>query len=245
MKILQWNIWYQEDPKNILDALKEIDAEVVCLQELTVNHPRHNIDVPKFIAEGLDYSFFFKESQADNSKDIYSSFGNGIFSRFPMSEQKFIFVRDPRKADDELADYSKEGRVYVESVISEDSRKLTIGTVHMSYTDRFAETPEKKVETNKLLEIIKEKKDGYVITGDFNVTPDSYTVQEIQKYLKNAGPDVSEMTWTTKPFSYKGFEAATLDWRLDYCFVSKDVKVKSAEVIQTPYSDHLPILLEV
>jgi endonuclease/exonuclease/phosphatase family metal-dependent hydrolase len=233
------------DPRNILATLKDTDADVICLQELTVNHPRHNMDVPKFIAEGLGYEHFFKESQADNSNGIYSSFGNGIFSRLPMSEQKFIYVQDPRKADDGLADYSKEGRVYVEAVVSEGAQKLTIGTIHMSYTDRFTETSEKKVETNRLLEIIKEKKDKYVITGDFNVTPESYTVQEIQKYLKNAGPNLAEKTWTTKPFSYKGFEATTLDWRLDYCFVTPDVQVTSAQVVQTSHSDHLPILIEL
>ena len=70
-------------------------------------------------------------------------------------------------------------------------------------------------------------------------------MQEIQKYLKNAGPDPSEKTWTTKPFSYKGFEASTLDWRLDYCFVTPDLQITSAEVVKTSYSDHLPILLEL
>ncbi len=35
MKVLQWNIWYKEDINNIASELKRIDADVVCIQELS------------------------------------------------------------------------------------------------------------------------------------------------------------------------------------------------------------------
>ena len=44
MKILQWNIWYKEDINNIAKELKRIDADVVCIQELSfIGDDRTNV----------------------------------------------------------------------------------------------------------------------------------------------------------------------------------------------------------
>ena len=50
-------------------------------------------------------------------------------------------------------------------------------------------------------------------------------------------------TWTTKPFSYNGFKETELKWKLDYIFTSRDIKVKERKLVDTKYSDHLPILI--
>jgi endonuclease/exonuclease/phosphatase family metal-dependent hydrolase len=247
MKLLQWNIWYKEDINNILSTLKEINADIVCLQELTINHPHHNqeIDIPQYIADGLDFSFFFKEAQRSISDGQERKYGNGIFSRYPIVQSDFRYIQEPQDPDIQDPDYSKEGRVYVEALINTGDRQIIVGATHMSYTDRFVPTPEKEAETEKLIEVLKEKKSNFIFTGDLNSLPGSRTINEISKLLKNAGPSLEESTWTTKPFSYNGFDANTLDWRIDYCFVTPDVKIKSAKIFKTEYSDHLPILLEI
>ena len=61
----------------------------------------------------------------------------------------------------------------------------------------------------------------------------------------NLGPDYHEKTWTTKPFSYNGFSENSLNWRLDFVFGTKDIKVISSEIIKTDLSDHLPILIKI
>jgi endonuclease/exonuclease/phosphatase (EEP) superfamily protein YafD len=89
------------------------------------------------------------------------------------------------------------------------------------------------------------KKDNYVVTGDLNATPDSYLVPKIEKLLSHAGPKYEVKTWTTKPFSYNGFDETELNWRLDYVFATSDVCVVSSEVVPTEYSDHLPIITQL
>ena len=37
-------------------------------------------------------------------------------------------------------------------------------------------------------------------------------------------------TWTTKHFSYNGFTETELNWKLDYIFTTKDIKVKETKV---------------
>lgn len=66
----------------------------------------------------------------------------------------------------------------------------------------------------------------------------------ILKHLQHVGPDFAQSTWTTKPFSFMGFEENELKWRLDYIFASKQIKVLSSNIIPTEYSDHLPIFAE-
>ena len=244
MRLLQWNIWYEEDIKNILKVLKDIQADIICLQELTVNHKRHEVNTAQYLADELGFNFFFKESQTDITEGRTSSFGNSIFTRYPILKSNFEYIQEPRQPEIGLSDYSQEGRVYIESAIQIPDRILGIGTVHMSYTDKFLPTPEKEAETDVLIDILKEKKHTFLLTDDLNSLPGSYTIQEIMRYLKNVGPALEEKTWTTKPFSYKGFDANTLDWRLDYCFATPDIIIKSAQIVDTTYSDHLPILLD-
>ena len=119
-----------------------------------------------------------------------------------------------------------------------NDKELTIGTTHLSYTDRFMETEEKDKEVTNLINRIK--KSNYILTGDFNTNKTSKYIKWLEDILVNNN---TSNTWTTKPFSYNGFEETELNWKLDYIFTSKDIKVKEAKVIDTKYSDHLPILL--
>ena len=121
---------------------------------------------------------------------------------------------------------------------------LTVGTAHVSYSHRFEITDRKIMEVNKLIKILKKNKKMFVFTGDMNSTPDSYTIKQLEKILKNCGPDGYQKTWTTKPFDYKDFKETKLRWRLDYVFASKDIRVIRSKIIKTKFSDHLPILVE-
>jgi endonuclease/exonuclease/phosphatase family metal-dependent hydrolase len=243
MKVLQWNIWYKENVKNIINTLKEINADVLCLQELTVNHPEYNkgIHSPQCIADALDFTCFFKSAVQGRE---YQS-GNAIFSRFPIVKQKSHFIQHQSGAVSVEVDYSKENRIYLEVSVQTPDGDIDIATTHMSYTDGFIETPTRVVETDNLLRIISSKKEKFILAGDFNALPDSYTIREISKHLTNVGPSPEEKTWTTKHFSYRNFIAEDLDWRLDYCFATSDMQVKSVQIIQTNFSDHLPILIEL
>ncbi len=87
--------------------------------------------------------------------------------------------------------------------------------------------------------------DGFfVVAGDFNAVPSSNLVKELDAKYKNLSPDFTNPTWTTKPFSHQGFEVNELSYRLDYIFSSKHFELISNEIINTKFSDHLPVLCE-
>lgn len=242
-KLLQWNTWYEEKPENVLALLKEIDPDIACLQELTQNYGKHDYcDVPKLVAEKLGWNIHFHMAQYWPTKKGKEIQGNAIVSKHPLKNPTHHYIQDLKH--DNFDDYSNEGRVCVGASINLEGKMVEIATTHMSYTHMFEETEQKIEEENNLLRYISNKKSGFILAGDFNVTENSQLVKKLEGKFQNAAPDYSYKTWTTKPFDYKGFKETELNWRLDHVFCTKDIQVKSSQVIQTEFSDHLPILVE-
>jgi len=123
----------------------------------------------------------------------------------------------------------------------DNGRVLTFYTTHLSYSHKFEETHERLEEFENLFDVLKTKKSDFVFYGDLNLSSTSKGVKKLSKIFNNAGPSFEKKTWTTKPFSYNHFVEKYLNWRLDYVFASKDIKIINSEILKTEYSDHLPI----
>ncbi|MFH2013902.1 MAG: endonuclease/exonuclease/phosphatase family protein [Patescibacteria group bacterium] len=244
IKILQWNIFYKEKIENVIRLLKEIDPDIFCLQELAINckFNKKISDISLYIAQELKANYYFERAFTKTDTSEMEAIGNGIFSKYPIVRKDSFFTQKPASVQ---KSYSDEGRVCVEADIQINGTVLTVATVHLSYVHKFFISKQKKREVNILIEKIKNKKEKYVITGDLNSTPDSYTICELSKHLVHCGPDFKESTWTTKLFDYQGFREDKLNWRLDYVFATKDVKVVSSKILKTDTSDHLPILTTI
>ncbi len=239
VSILQWNIWYLEDIRKVAEFLKQNKADIICLQELTIDFDQqNNIHTPEYIARELGYHVYYQDITFDGKA---LKLANAIFSKYELCETRTVWVN----AEGGSGHYDDENRAYVEATVTIDGKKLTVGTVHMSYTHAFEPSERKLQETNALVEAIKDKSKNFILTGDFNAVPGSKVISRIEKYVKNLGPDYSQKTWTTKPFSYDGFEATKLDYRLDYVFGSQDIQFESAKVLATDVSDHLPVLVKI
>lgn len=239
VSILQWNIWYKEDIGRIAEFLTHNPTDIVCLQELTREYAKQRTaDTVQFIAEKLGYTYF---AQAMRPNDEWIQC-NGIFSKFPITDTYATWINEPIGTggiDDEY-------RAYVEATLDINGVAVTVGTTHMSYTHRFISTPRKEEEADKLVAAItRRERQNFLFAGDLNATPDTPTIQKVSNILKNAGPNQTEKSWTTKPFSYDGFEETKLNWRLDYIFASRNIKVISSKILPTDYSDHLPLIAEV
>jgi endonuclease/exonuclease/phosphatase family metal-dependent hydrolase len=244
IKLLQWNIWYKENPNKVVALIKKINPDIACLQELTTTSLiNKDIDVPQIISNAMNHADFnYKQAQSWSTKEDTRALGNGVFSKYPIEKRFFDYLQTPTVNP---TSYDKEGRVYVEITVNINGYLLTVGTTHLSYTHRFMDTEIKNTEVDNLTKSLLKKNQNYILTGDFNAPPESYPVKIIEQYLKNCGPNYNEKTWTTKPFSKDEFEENELNWRLDYVLGTKDIKVKSAKVVQTESSDHLPLLVEL
>jgi endonuclease/exonuclease/phosphatase family metal-dependent hydrolase len=244
MKIsfLQWNIWYKEDPDNIITEIKKINPDVICAQEF-IQHSGQKppLDTAKYIAEGLGYNYFFYPAEKWTGRPEKETQGNAIFSKFPIVKTNHYYVRQPKTNP---INATEEGRVIVEATIEKDGQEISFGTTHLSLSHHFVMNDNRKEEGQNLLDYLKTKKTAYVFSGDLNALPDSFIIKGLSEGMNNLGPNFSEKTWTTKPFDYHGFKENDLAWRLDYSFATKDITPIRSEVIQTEFSDHLPLFSE-
>lgn len=235
LKLLQWNTWFRERSENILEVLRQADADILCLQELTTDSfVNPGLDVSTQI-EALGYHKFYHETLRHEGKNYYTM-GNAIFSKVPMVNTKIVYVQFGN-TEQPLA---RENRVYLE-VSLDVPGGLTIGTTHLSYFDELQGAAEIRKETGALLGAVEHHKERYLFTGDLNATPSSYAVYRLSKHFLHAGPNLSVPTWTTKPYPFH----SELNRRIDYVFATKDIDVREAKVVQTDASDHLPILVTI
>jgi endonuclease/exonuclease/phosphatase family metal-dependent hydrolase len=190
----------------------------------------------------LGYEYFFASTIAAGTEGQKMVWGNGIFSRLPILGKKTVYVQ---KEDPNNESFETEDRMYVELEVDVHGKKLKIGTVHLSYSDTFKMNSERLREASELYKAVEEHHERFILAGDLNTTPDSPIIKHLEEIFIHADPDVNRPTWTTKPFSYRGFEANKLDWRLDYIFATEDINIISNKFIKTNYSDHLPILTEI
>jgi endonuclease/exonuclease/phosphatase family metal-dependent hydrolase len=234
ISVLQWNIWFKEDIENIARVLNDNKADVICLQELTRGYQEPHTDTIKYIAGELGYNFHFEEMHSEEQPWTQA---NAIFSKFPIVDRRTVMINEPTGT----GHYDDEYRAYVEVTVDVDGQNITVGTAHMSYTNRFENTERKENEARKLIDILKQMKSRYIFTGDLNAAPESNTVTSVRNMLKWIGGDQPYLTWTTKPFSYDGFEETDLKWCLDYIFSTDDISEVSFNTIKTDFSDHLPV----
>jgi endonuclease/exonuclease/phosphatase family metal-dependent hydrolase len=241
MKILQLNIFFKENIDNILKTIRELNPDVLCLQELSFDSDfNKSIHTAYYLAHKLNMNLHYQYAHRWMNS-VQKEQGNAILSSYPFIDMNAVYLQN---STFDARGYGNEGRVYVEASVNIHGQIYTIATTHLSYNHKFSMTPAKKIEVDKLIHILKQKKERYIFTGDLNTPPDSYPIEQISNYFKNAGPDFNQKTWTTKLFEKDGFTEKNLNWRLDYVFCTPDVTIQSAQIIKTNFSDHLPILVE-
>lgn len=240
IRVLQWNVWFRERADRVIELIKQADADILCLQELTQNsavNPGRNIPL-EINKLGYNHEFVLA---LEHTGQNYRYMGNGIFSKFPITRKSHTFVQ---RAGSEVPSFDQENRLYVEITTETPAGPLTIGTVHLSFTDNYTDSPAKAAETTALLGAISPHRRRFILAGDFNARPPSQVIQAVAKQLAHAGPDYSQPSWSTKPNAYH-FKIGYLADRIDYVFTTPDIQVISSRFIETDISDHLPILTEV
>lgn len=237
LKVLSWNIWHGKFLDEIISFLKLAQADIIGLQEVLETGNSNTADI---IAKALGYhSVYF---QAIKKTRLGKSQGNATLSKYPLEKTKVHFLSNP-------AFYTKtaetEPRIAVEAKIKIDKTEITVFTTHLAYSLKFRDSKFRDMQVDNLDKLLPSSK--AILMGDFNSYPDSKYIQRISKIMTNTDKDLTKPTWPLYPHDYEGWQEKEVRHRLDYIFVSKDIKVKSFQVEDSRASDHYPIsaVLEV
>lgn len=204
----------------IADTIKKCEADIIGLQEIRDEGQDADYQSQaKIIAEKLGYHYYyFAEAIRFGGVNPY---GNAIISRYPIISAETIMIPDP-----EIKKYDGyyETRCLLKATI--DVRNgLNVLVSHFGLNPDEQKNAVETVVSNI-------PKEHCVLMGDFNMEPDNQILNPIMQGLQD----------TAKFFStYKlSFPSDTPKVKIDYIFVSKDLKVEYADIPEIISSDHRP-----
>ena len=225
IKVLSWNIWIDGHFDDIADFLKKTDADIIGLQEVKDNDPK--LDVIGYLSElGYEYRFAPVEYSWDGQTYI---FGPAVFSKYKIESSEIFNLHDEHK------------RVAVRADIKVGDKVLHVFSTHLMHTHQQP-SERQEAQVKNLIKAIPT--DHSIVMGDFNATPESNAIQKMKEVLIDSDSN-SLPTWSVYPAGCEDCNPQKIDTRLDYIFVTPDLRAHSFEVGESRASDHLPILVTV
>ncbi len=112
-------------------------------------------------------------------------------------------------------------------------KPLTVMSTHFGLVD-----DEKKEATRIVTELVNECENSCIVMGDLNSSPDSEYAGKLACILKDTMPEPEKQTRT-----YYGTEEPS--YKIDYIFVSDNIRVLDAQIVHEKASDHYPVIAEI
>ncbi len=229
MKLMSFNTLFctnyftkKIDFEAIAEVIKKCDPDIVGLNEMYGKSDMEEYDSQTEKLSELSGLSHYKFAEACTLEE--GTFGNAVLSKLPFTAVEVIPIPEEEvKTGNQLY----EPRCLLK--LKYDNG-LTVLITHFGLNH-----DEHIHAVNTVLENLKDEK--CILMGDFNVTPDNEVLKPIQERLVDTGIFFAEPYLTfpsTEPFK-----------KIDYIFVSKDIKVISADVPQIAVSDHLPHTVDI
>ena len=232
MKIMSFNTQHclnfltqKIDYPKMAEAINKFSPDIVGLNEMrdTLREPQYDRQTEILASlSGYRYHSFAKAIEV-SSPELYS-YGNGFLSRYKIVDVETFPI--------ELAP-ERRTEVYYEPRVLMKARLENGYTVLVTHFGLSRADWEEAVSV--VLRHIEPEK--CILMGDFNVKPDSDILLPLKEKMTDCA-QVSEKENLT-------FPSDNPKRKIDYIFVSRDIKVKSFEAENIIASDHLPVTAEI
>lgn len=201
-----------------LDAIAEMlrGYDLVGLQEVDSGSLRTGfLDMTEYLARRAGYAQWYR--QVNRNIGVIAQNSNGFLSQFEPS----------RVTNYRLPPGNGRGAMLVE--FGEGSRALRVCSLHLALSRRI-----RRRQLDFVAELVGNS-EHLVVMGDLNAGCDSH---EVRRFIENNGLREPASRQPTFP-SWRPVK------RIDHILVSHALKVRNAQVLDYPLSDHLPISLDL
>ena len=233
LRVLCYNIHHANPPSKpgiidleaIAEVIKQNTPDLVALQEVDVNTTRSGITSNQAAdlanLSGLPYYFFAKAIDYGGG-----AYGVAILSKYPMEEMKNSPLPTANGTGGEY-------RTLATAIIKlPQGKKIVFANTHL---DAQRSDTNRLLQINKVVEILQHETLPVVIAGDFNATPSTRIINQLDQHftrscITNCGftIPVNIPAQTIDFIAYKPFNL---------------FKIKEHKVIDEKYaSDHLPVM---
>lgn len=225
--ILSWNIWGGIFLSVVTGFLKHAKADIIALQE--VEEQAEDENTAKTIADSLGYTYVYERSMhyTVDGKDAYR--GNAVLSKYPIIGHTAYVLS------------SEQSRTAVQADIDVNGHVLHVISVHLIHSHQ---QPSFLQEEQVGSLISAAPKEETVIMGDFNSLPESRTIIKMRQVFRDTD-QANTPSWCLYPDGCEVCKPEKVQWKLDYIFVSKDLKTEHFEAGNSKGSDHLPVLVNL
>ena len=263
MKIVSLNIYFGTVFEPAVQWVEEQakTTDIFCFQEMMTN-PKEDLLTTPFgaranLLEELkrrlpDFEVVFANMQDDF--DITPAYprqmqmGNAIFYRkgIDVTDSGSFFIYGQ-----ENGLVGRDWETIGHNAVYIRTDDLTVVCLHgNSQPANKRDTPKRLEQSQKVLDFVTPLEGEKVIMGDFNLFPDTESIQMFEKHgFQNLIKDYNIQTtrgqflrklhpqYADGPYGFQEYA--------DYTFVTPGVEVESFEVPETEISDHLPMILKI
>ncbi len=234
----------------MIELVKSQKADIVCFQEFYVRLKGNAFTMNEIKKQlGLEYHSFYPTNEAGKRA---SAIGMVIFSRYPIVSYGHIPFPNTSGGNACIyADVQIEGKViriynvHLQSISfnQEDYDDYEKITTQMDYEKksltRMASMlgrafKKRSFQVDILKQHMRSCEIPFILTGDFNDTPASYSVRQLTNELHNAF--MKQGTGLGK--TYNGLFP---NFQIDYIAGSKEWEVKNYAILRDRLSDHFPV----
>lgn len=247
MKIVFLNTWGGQAGDCLIDFFKEKKDEVdfFALQEVFDGGYNQEVEIVENVANKRysmltdlksvlrGYRTYFRPNLGD-----WYGLASFIKDEYEVLEEKFILVHGELGyiPKDDLGFHS---RIIQDCVLRMNGKKVHVINFHGLWNGQGKGDSEDRIEqSGKIIEYLKGLSGEIILGGDFNLLPDTESMQVFESFgLRNL---VKEFGITsTRTARYKKDERFA-----DYVLVSSGVKVNDFLVMPDDVSDHSPLMLD-
>ncbi len=262
MLLLSLNVaLFETNNEKLYKFLLTQKPDIVCLQEIAQGKDP-NVD-PVYLSKpfidkatkNLRHSFFgptweIKEfhmtnfHQRDNFDFDFGGFlksGNLIKTEFKILQKSNVFIshKHIKVTDWSIWPKVQSKAVQVVDLQLPNSKKLRILNYHGIWTKEKIGNQDTLKACQKINQLAKEVNYPVIITGDFNLFPDTESMQVFKDFIslvdqygiKTTRPGTNELSHLKRNV-------------VDYILVSPGIKINSFQIPNSDVSDHLPLILD-
>lgn len=228
VKVMTYNLHNGFNTSGDLDmealalVIEENSPDIIALQEISRGWLiSGRVDMLEWLSQRLSMPYISGPTEGQ-------LWGNAILSRFPVVTSS-NYELPPRDL------FIRRGYLVTKIDIG-GGEYLTVIATHLHHLTEDSEIRQRQVPL--VLETWNNA-ETTVITGDMNAEPDSPEI----RMFRDAGL-VDVMSGSIPPEGYT-FNSADLYQRIDYIWITPDLKAENAGVYQSTASDHLPVVVEI
>lgn len=258
MKLITLNLWGGIVYEPLLKFVKNrsSDTDIFCFQEVifgetagfTGSKARTNLsaEIKSILTDFNSYKYLAKEGSYFGGDDIPlpndAQMGQAIFVRKSFK----VLSEGGLRTYTEESSHAKDPAVtvtgnfqYVE--VEYNGSPLVIGNVHGLWqkNSKKLDTPERIIQSQKILDFLEKKSGAKILVGDFNAKPDTACMTMFEADMTSLIRKYNVQS--TRTSFYKKPEAVLFS---DYVFTSPEIKAEKFEVIKDEVSDHAAVLIE-